>query len=97
MIKRQTTINRIFKITGIGLHTGQAVTLEFLPRREFGIAFVFNGTTIPARYDMVTDTRLSTLIAREGASVSTIEHLMAALWGAGVDNAIIELDAPESR
>ena len=64
MIKRQTTINRIFKITGIGLHTGSDVTLEFLPRREFGIAFVHNGCIIPARYDMVADTRLSTLIAQ---------------------------------
>ncbi|MGD0587072.1 MAG: UDP-3-O-acyl-N-acetylglucosamine deacetylase, partial [Oryzomonas sp.] len=80
MIKRQTTINRIFKITGIGLHTGQPVNLEFLPRREFGIAFVINGRMIPARYDMVADTRLSTLIARDGASVSTIEHLMAAFY-----------------
>ena len=60
MIKRQTTINRIFKVSGIGLHSGQQVTLEFLPRREFGIAFVYKNQLIPARYDMVGDTRLST-------------------------------------
>lgn len=95
MIKRQTTINRIFKITGIGLHTGQPVTLEFLPRREFGIAFVYNGIIIPARYDMVADTRLSTLIAREGASVSTIEHLMAAFYFSGVTNCLVYIDGPE--
>lgn len=95
MIKRQTTINRIFKITGIGLHTGQPVTLEFLPRREFGIAFVHNNCIIPARYDMVADTRLSTLIARDGASVSTIEHLMAAFYFSGVTNCLVYIDGPE--
>jgi UDP-3-O-[3-hydroxymyristoyl] N-acetylglucosamine deacetylase len=95
MIKRQTTINRIFKITGIGLHTGQPVTLEFLPSREFGIAFVFKGITIPARYDMVTDTRLSTLISREGASVSTIEHLMAAFYFSGITNCLVYINGPE--
>lgn len=95
MIKRQTTINRIFKITGIGLHTGHDVTLEFLPRREFGIAFVHNGCIIPARYDMVTDTRLSTLIAKDGATVSTIEHLMAAFYFSGVTNCLVYIDGPE--
>jgi len=95
MIKRQTTINRIFKISGIGLHTGRTVNLEFLPRREFGIAFIINGQTIPARYDMVADTRLSTLIAREGASVSTIEHLMAAFYFSGITNCLVYIDGPE--
>jgi UDP-3-O-[3-hydroxymyristoyl] N-acetylglucosamine deacetylase len=95
MIKRQTTINRIFKINGIGLHTGQPVNLEFLPRREFGIAFVLNGQMIPARYDMVADTRLSTLIAKDGASVSTIEHLMAAFYFSGITNCLVYIDGPE--
>ena len=95
MIKRQTTINRIFKVTGIGLHTGQQVNLEFLPRREFGIAFVYNGTIIPARYDKVADTRLSTLISHDGASVSTIEHLMAAFYFSGVTNCLVYIDGPE--
>lgn len=95
MIKRQTTINRIFKISGIGLHSGQTVTLEFLPRREFGIAFVHKGVTIPARYDMVADTRLSTLIAKDGAAVSTIEHLMAAFYFSGITNCLVYIDGPE--
>jgi UDP-3-O-[3-hydroxymyristoyl] N-acetylglucosamine deacetylase len=95
MIKRQTTINRIFKITGIGLHTGQPVNLEFLPRRESGIAFVIDGITIPARYDMVADTRLSTLIAKDGASVSTIEHLMAAFYFSGITNCLVYINGPE--
>ncbi|WP_041532112.1 UDP-3-O-acyl-N-acetylglucosamine deacetylase [Pelobacter propionicus] len=95
MIKRQTTINRIFKVTGIGLHTGREVNLEFLPRREFGIAFVHNGNLIPARYDMVADTRLSTLIASGGSSVSTIEHLMAAFYFSGITNCLVYIDGPE--
>lgn len=95
MIKRQTTINRIFKVSGIGLHSGREVTLEFLPRREFGIAFVHNGVTIPARYDMVADTRLSTLIAKDGATVSTIEHMMAAFYFSGITNCLVYIDGPE--
>lgn len=95
MIKRQTTINRIFKVSGIGLHTGREVTLEFLPRREFGIAFVCKGTTIPARYDMVADTRLSTQISSDGASVATIEHLMAAFYFSGITNCLVYIDGPE--
>jgi UDP-3-O-[3-hydroxymyristoyl] N-acetylglucosamine deacetylase len=95
MIKRQTTINRIFKVSGIGLHSGREVNLEFLPRREFGIAFVHNGITIPARYDMVADTRLSTLIAKDGATVSTIEHLMAAFYFSGITNCLVYIDGPE--
>jgi len=83
MIKRQTTINRIFKLSGIGLHSGQQVTLEFLPRREQGIVFVLDGIQIPARFDQVADTRLSTLIAKDGAKVSTIEHLIGCLLFAG--------------
>lgn len=95
MIKRQTTINRIFKVSGIGLHSGKEVTLEFLPRREFGIAFVYNGIVIPARYDMVGDTRLSTQIGCDGVSVSTIEHLMAALYFSGITNCLVYIDGPE--
>lgn len=95
MIKRQTTINRIFKVSGIGLHSGQEVSLEFLPRREFGIAFVHNGKLIPARYDMVGDTRLSTQISLDGVSVSTIEHLMAAFYFSGITNCLVYIDGPE--
>jgi UDP-3-O-[3-hydroxymyristoyl] N-acetylglucosamine deacetylase len=95
MIKRQTTINRIFKVSGIGLHSGTEVTLEFLPRREFGIAFVYKGVVIPARYDMVGDTRLSTQIGCDGAAVSTIEHLMAALYFSGITNCLVYIDGPE--
>lgn len=95
MLKRQTTINRIFKLSGIGLHSGHQVNLEFLPRREFGIAFCLGGTVIPARYDMVADTRLSTQIAADNVAVSTIEHLMAASYFAGITNLLVYIDGPE--
>jgi UDP-3-O-[3-hydroxymyristoyl] N-acetylglucosamine deacetylase len=95
MLKRQTTINRIFKLTGIGLHTGRQVTMEFIPRREFGIAFMKNGTLGPARYDAVADTRLSTQGAAGDVSISTIEPLMAAFYFAGVTNCLIYIDGPE--
>jgi UDP-3-O-[3-hydroxymyristoyl] N-acetylglucosamine deacetylase len=95
MIKRQTTINRIFRLSGIGLHSGREVTLEFLPRREFGIIFVIGGVQIPASYSMVADTRLSTQIARDNASVATIEHLMAGFYFAGITNCMVYIDGPE--
>jgi UDP-3-O-[3-hydroxymyristoyl] N-acetylglucosamine deacetylase len=95
MIKRQTTINRIFKLSGIGLHSGREVTMEFLPRREFGVAFVHNGHLIPARYDKVADTRLSTQVAENGAMVATIEHLMAAFYFSGITNCLVYIDGPE--
>ncbi len=95
MIKRQTTINRIFKLSGIGLHSGQQVNLEFLPRRELGIVFVHNGVQIPGRFDHVSDTRLSTMISKDGAAVSTIEHLMAAFYYAGITNCLIYIDCSE--
>lgn len=95
MIKRQTTINRIFRLSGIGLHSGHQVSLEFIPRRENGIEFVLGATHIPARFDHVADTRLSTQIARESASVSTIEHLMAAFYYAGITNCLVYIDGPE--
>ena len=95
MIKRQTTINRIFRLSGVGLHSGREVNLEFLPRREPGIAFVFNGCQIPARYDRVADTRLSTQVAEHGTAVATIEHLMAAFYFSGITNCLVYIDGPE--
>ncbi|MFT4090546.1 MAG: UDP-3-O-acyl-N-acetylglucosamine deacetylase [Asticcacaulis sp.] len=87
---------------GIGLHTGQHVRLSIRPAAAgTGVVFVRtdlnqNDNVVPARADCVTQTRLGTVITNaSGVSVSTIEHLMAALSALGVDNAIIELDGPE--
>jgi UDP-3-O-[3-hydroxymyristoyl] N-acetylglucosamine deacetylase len=99
MIKQRTLKNSI-KATGIGLHTGQKVYLTLKPAPvDTGIAFrrvdldpVFE---IEARADNVVDTTLSTNLARDGIRVATVEHLLSALAGLGIDNAYIELSAEE--
>ena len=53
------------------------------------------GADIPARFDRVVDTRLATVLADGGARIGTIEHVMAALAGCGIDNAVVEVDGPE--
>lgn len=99
----QTTFSRPVSCTGIGLHSGAPATLTLKPAQaDRGIAFkrtdVEKGRgVIPARWDMVADTRLGTTLKnRHNVSLSTVEHVMAALWGAGVDNAVIEVDGPEA-
>lgn len=98
----QQTLKSPISCKGIGLHSGKEVSLTIRPA-EAGTGIVFVRTDletgqniIPAQWDNVTDTRLCTLISNQyGAEVGTIEHLMAALAGCHVDNAIVELDAPE--
>lgn len=87
---------------GRGLHTGLKVMLSIMPAEpSTGIEFVRRDVThcnniIPARWDCVSDTQLSTTVSNAlGIRVSAIEHLMAALRAAGVDNAYVVLDAPE--
>lgn len=97
----QKTLHQEISCKGVGLHSGAAVTMTLRPApADHGIVFVRTDLkadqVIPALYDRVVDTRLCTLIANNsGASVGTIEHLMSALRGCGVDNAVIELDGPE--
>ena len=83
---------------GVGLHSGQPVRLTLRPA-EAGVGILFRrvdlGIEIPAHVDSVQDSRLNTTIAAGGARVGTIEHVMAALAGAGVDDAIVEVDGPE--
>ena len=87
---------------GVGLHTGRRVRAAILPApADSGVVFlrtdVKGDGRIEARAQNVSNTRLSTVIGNAaGASVSTVEHLMAALYGLGVDNALIELDGPEA-
>jgi UDP-3-O-[3-hydroxymyristoyl] N-acetylglucosamine deacetylase len=97
----QHTLKAPIGCVGIGLHSGQRIGLTLHPA-EPGHGIVFRrtdlGRDIPARFDRVVDTRLATVLADESwasARVSTVEHLMAALAGASVDNALIELDGPE--
>jgi UDP-3-O-[3-hydroxymyristoyl] N-acetylglucosamine deacetylase len=97
----QHTIKTSTTLSGIGLHSGKTVNLSLHPAPAgHGIVFarvdLSGDNRIPARWDLVTDTRLCTVITNSsGANVGTIEHLMAALRGCGVDNVLVEIDGPE--
>jgi UDP-3-O-[3-hydroxymyristoyl] N-acetylglucosamine deacetylase len=98
----QHTLSSDILLNGIGLHTGHAVHMIIRPApADHGIVFVRTDlhegeNIIPAQWHRVVDTRLCTVIANDhGASVGTIEHIMAALRGCGVDNARIDINAPE--
>lgn len=98
----QHTVLKAVTLSGVGLHSGAETTLRILPAEAYqGISFkridvADRDNMIPARWDMVVDTRLCSVIANKaGVSVGTIEHIMAALSACGVDNALIELDGPE--
>jgi len=99
---RQKTLKRPIPCRGIGLHSGATVTMQLCPApANHGIRFLRTDVVdcdpwIAARYDRVVDTRLCTVVANEdGVRVGTIEHLMAALAGCEIDNAVIEIDAAE--
>lgn len=100
-VTRQRTLKNAIDCVGVGLHSGHKVNLSLHPAPvDTGIVFrrVDLGIDIPARYDLVTDTRLCTVLSAPGqpqARVSTVEHVMAALAGAGVSNAVVEVDGPE--
>jgi UDP-3-O-[3-hydroxymyristoyl] N-acetylglucosamine deacetylase len=97
----QRTLKAAIGCVGVGLHSGQRVTLTLRPAEpETGIVFrrTDRGCDIPARFDYVIDTRLSTVLGAPddaAARIGTVEHLMAALAAAGIDNAVVELDGPE--
>jgi UDP-3-O-[3-hydroxymyristoyl] N-acetylglucosamine deacetylase len=98
---RQRTVKAAIDCVGIGVHSGRKARLAIRPAdANHGIVFHRTdlGRTIPARYDAVCDTRMCTVVAdpsMPSARVGTIEHVMAALYGAGIDNALIEVDGPE--
>ncbi len=98
----QYTLKQSITLSGIGLHSGKPANLTLNPAEsDTGITFVRTDMTdrdniIPARWDRVVDTRLCTVLGNEaGATVATIEHLMAALRGADIANAVIHIDGPE--
>ncbi|MCJ8500944.1 UDP-3-O-acyl-N-acetylglucosamine deacetylase [Desulfatitalea alkaliphila] len=96
----QKTIGREVACSGIGVHSGRPVRLCVKPAPEnHGIKFARTDLPgqppIPARFNRVVDTSLATVIGSDGFIVSTIEHLMAALSGLGIDNALVEVDAHE--
>jgi len=95
---KQRTLKKTYKFEGKGLHTGAYSHMELKPA-EVGTGIIFVrtdlGIEIPALAENVTNTARCTLISKGEASVSTIEHLMSAFTGMGVDNAIVEIDNVE--
>ena len=97
---KQRTLRTTIKATGVGLHTGARVELALRPAApDTGIVFhrvdLEPPVTIPADAAYVGDTRLSSTLKRDGASISTVEHLMSALAGLGIDNLHVDVAGPE--
>ncbi|MDP6351710.1 MAG: UDP-3-O-acyl-N-acetylglucosamine deacetylase [Alphaproteobacteria bacterium] len=99
-VLRQRTIKNTINCAGIGLHSGVNTMMTLRPAPpDTGIVFVRadrGRAAVPARWDHVTETTLGTTLENaDGVTVITIEHLMAALLGCGIDNLYVELDGPE--
>lgn len=99
MIK-QRTLQNVIRATGVGLHSGKKVNLALRPAPiDTGIVFVRTDldpvVEVPARVDLVEDTLLCTALSFKGVKVATVEHLMSALAGLGIDNAYVDVSAPE--
>ena len=97
---QQRTIKNVIRATGVGLHSGEKVFLTLRPAApDTGIVFrrvdLDPVVEIPAAGELVTETVLCTGLTCEGAKVQTVEHLMSALAGLGIDNLYVELSAPE--
>lgn len=95
----RTTLAREIRTEGTALHAGVPVSMTLAPA-EPGTGIVFcrsdkAGARIPARYDRVTETNLGTVIAAGDVKIGVIEHLMAAVAGAGIDDLLVTLDGPE--
>lgn len=100
MCGKQLTLIKAISFTGRGLHTGKEVKMTVKPAEiNYGIKFqrvdIADSPLIDALAENVSDTSRGTTISKKGVSVSTIEHIVAALWGSGVDNALVEIDGPE--
>ena len=99
MLKQRTLSNSI-RASGVGLHSGEKVNMTLRPAaKDTGIIFrrldIEPIQQIPALAKSVIDTMLGTTIAKKNASVMTVEHILAAFAGLGIDNALIDLDGPE--
>jgi UDP-3-O-[3-hydroxymyristoyl] N-acetylglucosamine deacetylase len=97
---RQRTLKSLIRASGVGLHTGQKVRMTLRPAPiDTGVVFrrvdLASPVDIPARADLVGETRLASCLVHEGVKIYTVEHLMSALGGLGVDNLYVDLDAME--
>ena len=98
--KTQNTLKKEIKLNGIGLHTGSEINLTLKPAEEnSGFNFVRSDIDpdekIPALANFVTHSKRGTTITKGGSEVKTIEHLLAALVGCGINNCLIDVDGPE--
>ena len=97
---RQRTLQNVIRATGVGLHSGKKVHMALRPApANTGIVFVRTDLDpvvhVPARAELVEDTMLCTALCHEGVKVATVEHLMSAFAGLGIDNAYVDISAPE--
>ncbi|OPX27089.1 MAG: UDP-3-O-[3-hydroxymyristoyl] N-acetylglucosamine deacetylase [Campylobacteraceae bacterium 4484_166] len=95
---KQRTINDTITLTGIGLHTGMPVHMTLEPLGDnSGIIFYRSdkGVSIPLTTENVVDTKMATVIGKDGVTVSTIEHLLSAIYAYGIDNLRVVLDNNE--
>ncbi len=97
---RQRTLKNSIRATGVGLHTGKKVCIELRPAApNTGVVFrrvdLADPVDIPAKTENVVDTRLSTTLGKDGVRISTVEHLLAAISGLGIDNIYIDVDVEE--
>lgn len=99
MIKQRTP-KKVIQATGVGLHSGEKVLLTLRPA-PINTGIIFRRTDlspvveIPALYDQVGDTMLCTSLQKDGVKVATVEHLLSAFAGLGIDNAYVDINAPE--
>ena len=97
---RQRTLKSLVSASGVGLHTGQKVRITLRPAPiDTGVVFrrvdLASPVEIPARAELVGEARLASTLVQGNVKVHTVEHLLSALGGMGVDNAYVDLDAPE--
>ena len=97
---RQRTLKSLVRATGVGLHTGRKVAMTLRPARpDTGVVFrrvdLKVPADVPARADLVGETRLCSCLVAGEVKIYTVEHLMSALAGLGVDNVYVDLDGPE--
>jgi UDP-3-O-[3-hydroxymyristoyl] N-acetylglucosamine deacetylase len=97
---RQRTLKTLVSASGVGLHTGQKVRITLRPApADTGVVFrrvdLASPVDVPARAEVVGETRLSSCLVRDGVKIYTVEHLMSALGGLGVDNVYVDIDASE--
>ncbi len=92
----QTTLRDCVRFEGVGLHTGAACRVQVRPApADTGLCFVTRGVEIPALAENVVETARATVIGKNGTTISTIEHLLAAIFAMGIANARIHVDGPE--